>query len=252
MKTAPAAPPPQTPPRAAAGPRLVSETGVLAREKSTVGSRLREARERAEMTQADVAGKLPSPKGDGRTMSRANIAQYESDAVEPPLHTVEEIAKILKTPASYLAFGVGGLGPLGTGQDAIDALLAEVPEFTFGDAPDAREPVTEWKLPKDWLRAQLRVSKFDDLFIYQCQSQNMAPQYEFGDKLVVDGSDRKGSGVYLHWDGTAPAINRITVIPKASGPIARVASTDNVTDQYEVPVSDLHILGRVRGVWKAS
>jgi len=243
---------PKAPESQTRSPIIVSDTGVIARERSTIGSRLREARERANMTQADVAGNLPSPKGDGRTMSRANIAQYESDAVQPPIHTVEEIARLVKVPASYLAFGVGGLDPSITAAEAQDAFLAEVPEFMFGDGPGEREVVTEWKLPKDWLKSQLRVSNFDDLFIYQCESANMAPQYEYGDKLVVDGRDRRGSGVYLHWDGTGPAINRITVIPKASGPVARVGSTDNVTEQYEVPVSDLNILGRVRGVWKAS
>jgi transcriptional regulator with XRE-family HTH domain len=64
---------------------------------STVGKRLRQARERAGLPQ-DQLGVLA---GLEESSSSARISRYESGVHEPPLSFAESLAKVLGVPAAY-------------------------------------------------------------------------------------------------------------------------------------------------------
>lgn len=64
---------------------------------STVGRRLRQARERAGLPQ-DRLGVLA---GLEESSSSARISRYESGVHEPPLSFAESLAKVLGVPAAY-------------------------------------------------------------------------------------------------------------------------------------------------------
>lgn len=63
----------------------------------TVGRRLRQARERANLPQ-DRLGVLA---GLEESSSSARISRYESGVHEPPLSFAESLAKVLGVPAAY-------------------------------------------------------------------------------------------------------------------------------------------------------
>lgn len=65
---------------------------------STVGRRLRQARERAGLPQ-DRLGVLA---GLEESSSSARISRYESGVHEPPLKFAEELAKVLGVPVAFL------------------------------------------------------------------------------------------------------------------------------------------------------
>ena len=65
--------------------------------RSTVGKRLRQARERAGLPQ-DRLGVLA---GLEESSSSARISRYESGLHEPPLSFAESLAKVLGVPAAY-------------------------------------------------------------------------------------------------------------------------------------------------------
>jgi transcriptional regulator with XRE-family HTH domain len=64
---------------------------------STVGIRLRQARERAGLSQ-DRLGVLA---GLEESSSSARISRYESGVHEPPLSFTESLARVLGVPAAY-------------------------------------------------------------------------------------------------------------------------------------------------------
>lgn len=68
-------------------------------EGMSFGSRLKLARERAKLTQPQLAQKM----GWAETQSR--ISQYENDKREPMLRDIERFAEILNISAAALAFG---------------------------------------------------------------------------------------------------------------------------------------------------
>ena len=86
---------------------------------STVGRRLRQARERAGLPQ-DRLGVLA---GLEESSSSARISRYESGVHEPTLSFAESLAKVLGVPTAYFY--------------CADDLLAEIILY-YGDMPEAR------------------------------------------------------------------------------------------------------------------
>lgn len=208
----------------------------------SVGTRIRRAREDAQMTQQDVAKLLG--------LSRAAIAQWETGVTSPSINTVTEVAKLLDKPAQWLAFGVGS-EPTVIYKPAEGTVA--IGEVMFGEKPDEKIAVREWHVPADYLRGELRAGSNDGLILWRVEAANMEPTYEYGDRVIVDTSARKASppGIFLVWDGVGPALNHVTVVPTGGKAVARVSSTDGKTASYEVPAEKLVIIGRVRGVLKS-
>jgi transcriptional regulator with XRE-family HTH domain len=67
-------------------------------KRSTVGRRLRQARERAQLPQ-DRLGVLA---GLEESSSSARISRYESGIHEPPAPFAQELARVLGVPVAYL------------------------------------------------------------------------------------------------------------------------------------------------------
>ena len=213
--------------------------------KSTVGARIRAARDEKDMSQADLARLLG--------MSRAAIAQWESDTTSPSIATTAEVARILGKLPQWLAYGVSG-EPQVVYKSPEEEGYVRIREVVFGDKIDAIQEIASWGVPSEWLKQELHCFDTTGLMIYAIEASNMEPQFEFGDRILVDATVKRPSpaGVFLHWDGVGPAVNQITVIPGAGSkkPGARVSSADGKTEGYEVPVDSLKIIGRVKGFWR--
>lgn len=210
----------------------------MAKVPASVGARIREAREKSEMTQQDIAQIMG--------LSRAAVAQWESDTTSPSIHKVGEIAKLLSTSPQWLAFGVS-LEPKVVYQSPAGSV--NVPEVMFGDKPTEQNKVRDWQIPADYLKSELHAMSTDGLVIWRVENDSMAPSYEYGDKVIIDTNAKKPSpsGVFLLWDGIGPSLANVSITPGNGKPVARVSGSGNA---YEVPADKLQVIGRVRGVLK--
>lgn len=72
----------------------------------SIGSRLRAARIKADLTQKQVAGRL-----GWDTASNSRLSQYENDRREPTLGDIAKLAKEYGADPAQIAFGEGELSP---------------------------------------------------------------------------------------------------------------------------------------------
>lgn len=59
-----------------------------------IGSKLKEARKKANLSQEEVAEKIKT--------SRSNISKYETNMLEPNLQTLKELCELYRISADYL------------------------------------------------------------------------------------------------------------------------------------------------------
>ena len=83
----------------------------------TVGKNIRMARDRADMTQKELAQKI------GKGFS--TIQKYELDLVSPPIEVIQKIAEALMVPISDLVNADGTAGAAGTVKTIIDLVEVE-------------------------------------------------------------------------------------------------------------------------------
>lgn len=203
----------------------------------TVGSRIRGAREAAELTQQQLATNLG--------LSRAAVAQWEADVTSPSIARIYEAARFFQNvSAEFLAFGVTGdpvvviRGPEGT---------TKIREVTFGDAATDQSVAAEWLMPETYVRSDLRIPSPESVIVWRVEGDTLAPSYEHGDRVVVDTNSKRPSppGVFLIWDGVGPCLANVNVVHAAGGKQSAKVSTG--ADSYEVPIDKLSIIGRARG-----
>lgn len=211
----------------------------MAKVPQTVGSRIREIREAKAMTQNDVAKMLG--------LSRAAIAQWEGDTTSPSIHTVAEVAKLLETSPQWLAFGISTAPQIIYREPEGSAAIKEA---IWGDSPADMTTGKSWSVPVEYLKTELNCLSTSGLVIWRVESPNMAPVYEYGDRVIIDTAARRPSpsGTFLIWDGIGPSLNEITIVPGKNGPLARISAKSG--ESYEVAADKLQVLGRVRGLLK--
>ncbi len=206
----------------------------------TVGGRIRALREKESLTQQDIAKIMG--------MSRAGVAQWELNVTSVSIQKAVELAKLLHTTPQFLAFGIDG-------QPKIEYIerpdSARIPEVMFGAKPTEVTELRNWTVPQDYLKGELHVLSTENLIIWRVEGSDMAPSYEYGDKVIVDMNAKRPSpsGIFLVWDGVGPALRNVAVVPVGGKPTARVATLDG-KETFEVAIDKLTIIGRARGVLK--
>ncbi len=88
---------------------------------SSIGTRIKELRNRRCLTQDQIAEKL--------NMNRANFSHYERDTATPPGDVLSKIADILNTSTDYLLGRVG----FDLNDDNTKALARDIMNLSFGD-----------------------------------------------------------------------------------------------------------------------
>lgn len=204
---------------------------------STVGARIIEARKAKDMTQLDLATKLG--------ISRAAVGQWEIDATSPSIAKLEEVALILGCEPQWLAYNVRSGEPRIIYRSPERDNIMWVSELKFGDAPDALTTSDKWGFPAEFLTRELG-SDLDKTAICTVNSHAVEPDFEYGDKAIIDRSDTKPSpaGTFLYWDGIGFAFARMQAIP-GSAPKVRISQKGAET--YDMPLSEVIIIGRVKG-----
>jgi len=219
----------------------MKEVSVAYDNAKTVGARIKSAREKAQLTQLEIAKLLG--------LSRAAVAQWELDTTSLSIQRSAELAKLLDVTPQWIAFGIDAKPVI---QFVEHPGTVSIPEVMFGSKASEIETLNNWTVPNEYLKSELHCLSTDKLIIWRVEGDDMAPSYSYGDKVIVDTNAKRPSpsGVFLLWDGIGPSLRNVSVVPSGGKSIARV-STGNGGDSYEVPVEKLVVIGRARGVLKS-
>ena len=203
----------------------------------TVGDRIVEARKAKDMTQLDLSKRLG--------VSRAAVGQWEINATSPSIAKLEEVALVLGVEPQWLAYNVRVGEPRIVYRNPERDNINWLPELTFGESLGALAEGDRWGIPGEYLTRELRSSPTDTA-VCTVNSHAIEPAYEYGDKVFVDRSDTRPSpaGVFLYWDGIGMAFAKMQAMPGAE---PKVRVTQKGADFFEVPLSEMTIIGRVKG-----
>lgn len=113
-----------------------------------------------------------------------------------------------------------------------------------------------WSIPDEVLKDTMRVSP-KDAWIVEVRGDAMfdpshpaAPGSLFpGDRVVIDASDRSASppGAFAIYDGETVVVKLAELLFNADPPSIRLTNRNPQYRSYEMPRSDVAILGRVKG-----
>lgn len=204
---------------------------------TTVGERIRSARDAKKMTQLDLATKLG--------VSRAAVGQWEIDSTSPSIQKVKEAAQLLGVDPEWIAYGVRAGETKIVYRSPQRDDMSFVREEAFGETVEDRVEGQAYGLPAK-LFQRLRANP-ETVFLFEVPGHSVAPEYEYGDLVIVDEADTKPSpgGVFLYWDGLAAALARFTMRPTKEGVLVRIAAQGQET--LELPLDEVNIIGRVKG-----
>lgn len=210
---------------------------MAAQHLTTVGARIIEARKAKDMTQLDLAKRLG--------ISRAAVGQWEIDATSPSIAKLEEVALILGVEPQWLAYNVKPGEARVVYRNPERDNITWIDELKFGDSPDDLQPMDKWGIPAEYLSREIGAS-VGGTVLCTINSHAVEPDFEYGDKVLVDRSDTKPSpgGTFLYWDGIGFAYARVQAIP---GPTAKVRISQKGADTFEMPLDEVTIIGRVKG-----
>ncbi len=118
------------------------------------------------------------------------------------------------------------------------------------DVAESDDILSEWSLPRQLLANQ--VGSTSTMRIIQVVGDSMIPEFNPGDRVMVNTADRKPSppGVFVLWDGFGLIIKRCEMVPH-SNPARVILSSANANyETYEMDAKELDIQGRVVGKWQ--
>lgn len=225
--------------------------------KETPASRLRQARIDAKFTSASEAARRMGVKvvtytaheNGGRDFNREDAIRY---------------AKHYKVDPAWLMFGQQASDPSATHPHG--EMIRELnlhpgdpgaePKFDEQGGIDPGSASDYWIMPENFLSGRLRI-KARDAWIMDYQGDAMynpndpsSPGSIFpGDRAIVDTADRRPTppGAFAIHDGTGILIKMLEVVPMTDPVKVRVTCRNPLYATYELPLKDLHVIGRVRG-----
>ena len=233
----------------------------------TPGERLRYARERAGYATAQEFAEAV-----GSTVS--TYRSHENGTRGIPNSSALQYAKKLKIEFDWLQAGQGQTPEVkkapDAGRNARDGLDAP-PAYAAIPVADVRagmggpgaimsdQPIAYRYFPEEELRA-LRV-KPENLWCHRADGTSMAPDFQDGDLLVIDTSQRNPSPprIFTIWDGFGLVTKYVERVIGSSPPRVRLLSMNPAFPPYEVTIGDrgelegeeAFIVGRVVFVQRA-
>jgi transcriptional regulator with XRE-family HTH domain len=212
------------------------------REALGLGDRIRRRREEMDLTQDDVARRVE--------LTRAAIAQWESNSTSPTVIAIANLARVLECRPEWLMFGIEqpeAKTEVRLPDNTVAVTEVEATAGGQGFELSPREGMT-WGLPKSWVQAHCR-SRQDQLVMMEVQDDSMDPEFSYGDRVLVDLSDvRVTTGVYVIWNGVAPQLYHLQVIPRSGqAPVLRMRNRTG--EGVDLGLEEVMVIGRVRGRW---
>lgn len=211
----------------------------------------------------DAAGMGPTDVGNALGISSQAVSQWLSGKTHPTGKRLKEIAEVLgtswealhadtsaevkaptlrtvHTPASHVTIPeydvVTSAGP------------GAVPELCSPD--DGLKPAEHWKIPRGYVAAFIESP--EKLAIIRVAGDSMEPEYQAGDRVLIDTSHRIPSppGIYVLWDGYGLVLKRLELVPGMEEPRrVRIMSINPAYSAYELTLDEIAINGRVVGKW---
>lgn len=133
------------------------------------------------------------------------------------------------------------VGGLGSGADGTVVMVN-------GQATDEVRDV--WRMPPEYVRTELSARE-SDLDIITVKGDSMQPTILPGDKVMINRTQGlSGDGIYALHDGTGPSVKRLQVMIGTDPIRVRVLSDNPKHENYDVALTDLHIIGRV--IWRGT
>lgn len=225
--------------------------------KETPAGRLRQARINAKLASASEAARRIGAKV-------ATYTAHENGGRDFGREEALFYAKHFKVDPAWLMFGAQPNAST-TGQshslgEAIRELNlhpgAQEAQFDDEGGIDPDSAVDYWIMPENFLTGRLRINA-SDAWVMDYQGDAMynpndpgGPGTIFpGDRAIVDTADRRPTppGAFAIHDGTGILIKMLEVVPLSDPVKVRVTCRNPLYATYELPLKDLHVIGRVRG-----
>lgn len=225
--------------------------------------RIRHLRELCGVTQKELSQAVRKP--NGKPPTRNAVTNWENRIAIPSIDEFEQMAEFFMDKAGnieevkslaraeWLAYGIPEKVTVLPDVDTLGYQI--IPEVTF-DAVGRRKQLRTWGLNVDYLRDDLRLSVFDDVVIVRSREDVLG--IEHGERMIVDCSEHakrpSPSGRFLLWDGFTTIIAKLSVLPgqpsSSSNTKKTVVKMFTAAGETEVPLANMHILGRIQGVLK--
>lgn len=229
-------------------------------EKKAIGKGLQQARKAAGMTQADLSKAVK--------VGQSVISDWERGELESWVEYIDALAGAFRIDPEQL-HSLSRIGPelldnwtpeadLPPVRDGSDLpAVIEIPEYEVklsagaGFFVDNEQPIGQWPFSRRYLLDELGLHA-GSLAVVQVQGDSMEPTLKSGDRVLIDRADidAGAEGVFAIWNSLATVVKRVEVVQPVGDPVKlRLISDNKAHSQYEVPVDQLYVIGRV--VWFA-
>jgi transcriptional regulator with XRE-family HTH domain len=212
-------------------PRRIEVAALDKIDTSTMGGRIEWARLRKGLRQEDLANRL--------SKSRITVGAYESNQITPPITVVEEVARVLGTSPSYLAYGEHTVPVYGKAE--IDVVAG--PEYRIGK--DGAFPVSGFALSRDLVDSY--GVEPEQLAAYVLNHDAKEFDLHAGDRLFVNKAIIQPSNRHeLYLLQTESGIEVVRVEPNLS---SKAATSINMTgpkgQSFSAKAGDLKFIGAI-------
>lgn len=111
--------------------------------------------------------------------------------------------------------------------------------------------VGKWGFPAAWLRHEARAEP-EHLAIITIEGDSMEPLLYSGDKAIVDRSKTAPSppGIFAIHDGFGLVAKKVEAVPNSDPVMVKLTSANPSYSAYERTLDEVHIAGRIVGVWR--
>lgn len=219
----------------------------MTRSVSIIGKEIKRRRKLLRWTQTQLANESG--------VSNDVISQLETGVTDSPSgNRLAKLAKALGCTAEDLGRPGGNTKVRRPANDnlRIDELdvRAGMGNALNHDADEPERVVAQWELPPEMLRGQTTATA-QNIRIITVYGDSMVPDFQPGDRVMVDTSDRIPSppGVFVIFDGLGIVVKRIEYVAYSDPPVVRLISRNKEYDPQELPADEVVVNGRVIGKW---
>lgn len=205
---------------------------------TTLGERIREAREAKDITQQAIGNHLK--------ISRSAIAQWESNTTSPSLPTLVELSRLIDSTPEYLAFGIkDGVRTVYRAPENSGLHTVDVVAF---DKPEEERKVGSFAVDDGYLRELSEDNDVASLRGFIVPANNLVEGMKRGDRVVVDTSIQqpRQAAVYLYWNGFGASLAQMAPTMGEDGPVVRLTEGGQTST---TGLNKVKILGRVVAHW---
>ena len=220
--------------------------------------------ERLKQARINAGYKSAAAFANEHGFTESTYRSYENTNRELTIEAARQVADALGVPWRWLLFGdaaaevqIGVEAPAPTPRQEPEAyrlqeldVRAAAGEGAGIDSPMHRT-VAEWTMPRAVLRGHTTATA-GGLKIITVYGDSMTPEFQPGDRVMVDTGDRVPSppGVFVIWDGFGLVVKRVEMIPYSDPPMMRLLSRNGQYEPREIPAREVVINGRVVGKWQ--